>query len=183
MGVDDVALDHFVVIVFPEGRVHRSRVDFLGCLQQQTVFIKGHFDNSDVVGLCKACHEVPQRRVEASTSARRDHVGGKGPRNDLFDQDAAGIGDLEGIERVLLQMSRNGVGHLVGQSIHVSKKHPRVVLATKGHDAVANQVEEGLRQFSAAASRLTGPRRNGRAVTRDAGDVDACALDVGHPVG
>ena len=155
MGVDDVALDDFVVIVLPESRVHRSRINLLGRLEQQTVFIKGHFDYSDVVGFCQACHEVSQGRVEASTSARCDHVGGKGPRNDLFDQDALGVRDLEGIKRMLFEMSRDGVGHLVGQSVDVSKKHTRVVLASKGYDAVADQVEEGLRQFPAAASRLT----------------------------
>ena len=113
MRVDDVPFNDVDVVVFPERRVHFTRVNFLGGLQQQPVFVKRHFDDGDVVGLRKSGHEVAQSRVESSTTAGGDHVGGKRSGDDLFDQDSLGVGHLERVEGVFLKVSSNGVAHVV----------------------------------------------------------------------
>ena len=89
MGVDDVAFNHLVVVVFPESGVHRTRVNLLGCFEEQPVLVKGHLDHGDVVGLGQTGHEIAQGCVEPTTSAGGDHVGWEGPGDDLFDQDSA----------------------------------------------------------------------------------------------
>ena len=113
MRVDDVSFDDVDVVVFPERCVHLTRINFLGRLQQQPVFVERHLDDSDVVGLRKSGHEVAQSRVESSTAARGDHVGGKRSGDDLFDQNALRVGHLERVEGVFLKVSSNGVAHLV----------------------------------------------------------------------
>ena len=56
---------------------------------------------------------------------------------------------------MLLKMTSNGVGHLIGKAVDLSQQHSRIVLATKGHNAVPDEVQKCLRQFTTAASRLT----------------------------
>ena len=80
-------------------------------------------------------------------------------------------------------MASNGVGHLVGKTVDLSQQHSGIVFATKGHNAVPDEVQKRLRQLSTTASRLTRPRWNGWPMTGDAGDVDTGTLDVGHTVG
>ena len=77
--VDDVALNDIKVVVFSESRVHLSGVDLLRCFEEESVFIKGHFNDSDVVGFGQSSHEVAKGGVETPPTAGGNHVGRKGP--------------------------------------------------------------------------------------------------------
>ena len=107
------------MVVLTEGCVHFAGIHLLRSFEEQAVFIKRHFDDVDVVGFCQPRHKVSKRRVESSSPAGGDHVGRKRTRNDLFHQNTTRVGHLERVEGMLLKMASNGIGNLVGKTVHI----------------------------------------------------------------
>ena len=130
LGPDDVALDDVHVVVRREGLVHRARVDVLGCFEEQSVFIEGHLDDRDAGLFGQSRHEVAKRGVEPTSSAGRDEVGRMRTADDLFDKDSVLVGDLEGREHMLFEVSRDDFRRIAPDRVGLREHRARVDLAS-----------------------------------------------------
>ena len=115
--VDNVPLDNLDVIVWPECFVELARVYILSSPNQQSIFIKGEFDDTDAVGFSYSSHKVTESGVKRTPSTRCNQIGRMPSSNDLFDKDPIGFWNLEGIDCMFFQMSSNSIRNCIGEAV------------------------------------------------------------------
>ena len=176
--VDNVPLDNLDVIVWSECFVKLARVYILSSPNQQSIFIKGEFDDTDAVGFSYSSHKVTESGVKRTPSTRCNQIGRMPSSNDLFDKDPIGFWNLEGIDCMFFQMSSNSIRNCIWETVCFPQDKTWVLFTSQWNHAMTYQRKQRGRQFPASWTRFAWPWWDRWSISSDTRYIDTGALNI-----